>query len=261
MSGRCLHFACVADTLWCPFDEGSCYIQVFDSEGQPLRTICNNRIQNPKSVHTYNENLVLVAAANGLFSMDQEGQDVNLTLHGCFKDVCVNDAVIATLESNDYIKEKVHLLDNTGPPKKHRHFSLDSNNSRRLLLVASHVYVSFHSYSDSFVCRYTLTGEQLQRYGRHGSLGPGEFNEPLLCCWDYQMSVLVADRGNHQLQVLDKYGGWTEVKPPGWKWNMCPLDVVVTQDRDVFILYYLVTQSSPSSYHVKQYSCSSRFNI
>jgi hypothetical protein len=59
------------------------------------------------------------------------------------------------------------------------------------------------------ISRFTKDGKYLRSFGRLGS-GPGEFKTPHDLTLDPQGRLLVADRGNHRIQVLDQDGNFIE---------------------------------------------------
>ena len=70
--------------------------------------------------------------------------------------------------------------------------------------------------NDAKVFVLSQSGEVLQTHGKHGSGPAGALFGPRLCAVDSEDSMLVADWGNHRLQVCDASGQWSvlDLEPP-----------------------------------------------
>ena len=59
------------------------------------------------------------------------------------------------------------------------------------------------------IAKFSADGELIASWGRWGS-GPGEFKTPHAVLFDSQGRLVVADRGNNRLQILDQEGNFIE---------------------------------------------------
>ena len=107
-----------------------------------------------------------------------------------------------------------------------------------------HIFASSWDNGPIFV--FNHDGTLLDKHGIHGRGKAGYFDIPLLCHGDDDGDVLIADVGNHRLQVLHSNGHFSVVNIPD---ILRPRSAIYTPGR----LYVLEKDPSPQRNRINVY--------
>ena len=231
-----------ASTRMCFFDEKlwipsatTNTINVFpiESDGESVETILDlGNVFKPQSLHPLNDHLMALASDSGVYSIDADGHVVSLIKAGKFCDVFVDEKTLWALEVEEKKMYSWSILDlsrvlDTFP------IVTDDKATGSIDTICVHrssVYVC--SYDDHIIRKYDLQGNLKKSFGKSGCKEAGELTQPTLCATDGQGDILVADCGNHRLQLLSTTGQWSVIPMKVFK----PRDIVLVRST-MYILH------------------------
>ena len=127
---------------------------------------------------------------------------------GLFTSVVVHHDQVYAAECRDN-QTRVLQLAETSPPRWCQLRSIDhdfASKSQTLTLSISNNQLKCCSWAESTIKVYSLSGELLQTYGTPGRADAGQLRTPAISDDDDDGSVLIADCGNHRLQVMSEQG-------------------------------------------------------
>ena len=103
-------------------------------------------------------------------------------------------------------------------------FSIDTTTGRFITLGISNDLLYVCALYDDKIDAYTLKGAFRFTTGKQGKSASGDLYWPRICDTDASGAALIADCGNHRLQVLSANGQWSIVPldPPVKRpWGAC----------------------------------------
>ena len=210
-------FALIWGQLWIPVTSESSFscIAVYNTDGklvktQPLYHVC----REARALVQCAVDDVAIASRTGLFALNKVSGKLTELLNGNFSDVCLFQGQLYALDNDrNQVSVLVHRK-RTWFSDKHialerRHASVTDT----LVVTQHHLFVA--SWSNYCVYKFNRRGSLRETLGRYGSELSGQLDNPVLCASDAHGSLLLCDKWNNRLQVLDARKQWSVVSLPG----------------------------------------------
>ena len=252
--GECIHEIrlqgnpyrlCVVDNnIWIPSGTNTGDYEVFNISTKTLTQRKCATVQYVRSFCQTHTGHVIAACSNGLFTLNIWGELQYKLSDGRFTDVCTNGEKILAVQY-DTCEVQVYTLTSNRWSKETEFPLKDRNCARKTLLVLSDfVYVSYGN--TNIICKYSLEGKFLEKYGGSNGKALGQFNEPCLSGTGSEQALIVCDCYNSRVQVRSKQGDWKQYTLEGVRW----IKDVITAGEFLFVLHVMFRSTGLSVYKI-----------
>ena len=190
-------------------------LDIYSLDGNKLRSVTYADVGSIQSVSTLESSLVL-AANNGLFIADSNGNVESKVLEGNICDASIIDNVLFLLD-NDTPKPKIHILkmneDKMGHIKKGEFTITNSSGKSFNTVQATNKFIYVAHYGDHKIVQYDYAGvPQITYTTAKGQSLP----YPKLCAIDKDGSLLIVRHyEENKVMVLTKDGQWHALSVTG----------------------------------------------
>ena len=237
----CYRFGIVNDSIWLPMYNKNC-ILIYALDGQQQRIIRFQKlIKRPKAVLAQSKQHVVVCSQSGLFVIDESDGSIEQNVcSGQFSDISMTEHCLMALE---WKRGKIHLFtqnNNAWEPVRQCDVTYSDRHIGDTFLLSTN---QASDNEDTFlVCswqkhvlyEYTDNDDVIkQQLGGPGQAEIGQLYCPGVCGRDKDGAVLVADCGNHRLQLLQPGEEWHVLKLDGLQ---CPWDVWFQDENTLWVL-------------------------
>ena len=207
-------------------------IEIFDKNLKRIKILQNNAWNEVYDVILMPNAGIVIACNNGLLHIDDAGDTVSEIDSGDFKSIEIYNG---TLYASEYQTETIRSYTyRNGDWVKQGSLKLPRRDFNTISVKKDTITVCY--YQSYLIDVLSRSGQQLHTYGRVGTKGAGGLKCPRLCQEDSEGALLVADKLNHRLQLLDKRRKWSivDMEP-----KVSSIQRAVYVDDTVYVIGYV----------------------